>query len=58
MKITSLLFAAIFFAGLIGWCMNIAGMMHMINDPTITPMLVARIVGIFFVPLGAVLGYV
>lgn len=45
----------IMLAALVGWVMNIV---HLINDNTMAMgMVVARVVGIFVAPLGAVLGY-
>lgn len=45
-------------AAIIGWIMNIAALVHMITaDAAINALFVGRAVGIFFVPLGAVLGY-
>lgn len=43
-------------AAAVGYVMNIISIVHSINDPY-TPMFVVRCVGIFFAPLGAVLGY-
>jgi len=39
-----------------GWIANIVTLVHVINNP-ITALTVARIAGIFVVPLGVVLGY-
>lgn len=48
---------ALWIAGVIGWILNIASIVHMLNDP-ITAMFIARVVGVFAAPLGAVLGYI
>lgn len=42
--------------GIIGWIMNIAAIIPLL-DGGFTPWLVARAVGVFFFPLGAVLGW-
>lgn len=42
--------------GIIGWIMNIAAIISLL-DGDLTPWLVARAVGVFFFPLGAVLGW-
>lgn len=42
--------------GIIGWIMNIAAIIPLL-DGDLTPWLVARAVGAFFFPLGAVLGW-
>jgi hypothetical protein len=39
-----------------GWIVNIAEIVHAVHGP-VTSMFIGRIVGIFFFPLGAVLGY-
>lgn len=44
-------------AGVIGWIMNIIKIIGSLGDPTITPLFIARIVGAFAAPIGAVLGY-
>lgn len=41
-----------------GWINNIVILIGSLGDPTVTPMFVARCVGVIFAPLGAVLGYV
>jgi hypothetical protein len=40
----------------IGWVMNIIDIVHGLGGP-ITAMFVARLVGVFALPLGGVLGY-
>lgn len=42
--------------GVAGWVMNIVALTQSSFEP-ITGMLVARIIGVFLAPLGAVLGY-
>ncbi len=42
--------------GIIGWIMNIAAIVPLL-DGDFTPWLIARIVGVVFFPLGAVLGW-
>jgi hypothetical protein len=41
--------------GIFGWVMNIV---HLINDEMSTGFIVARAIGIFIAPLGAVLGFI
>lgn len=48
---------ALWAAVIVGWVMNVIALVHMVYDPTISVLLVLRIVGIFFPPLGAVLGW-
>lgn len=43
-------------AGFIGWVMNLVSLVHSLHDP-ITGMFIARCVGVFAAPLGAILGY-
>ena len=42
--------------GVIGWIMNIAAIIPLL-DGDFTPWLIARIIGVVFFPLGAVLGW-
>lgn len=42
--------------GIIGWIMNIAAIVPLLEGD-FTPWLVARIIGVLFFPLGAVLGW-
>ena len=49
-------FLLYFFAGLVGWVMNIAELIGMIGA-SIDAEFVLRLVGVFVAPLGAVLGY-
>lgn len=39
-----------------GWVANIVKFIHIVDNP-ITGMFIARIVGIFMLPFGAILGY-
>lgn len=43
-------------AAIVGWIWNIVQLVSAISDP-ITTMIVLRIVGVFVVPLGVILGY-
>lgn len=43
-------------AGLIGWVLNIVSIVHA-DFSYVTGLLIMRIIGIFIVPIGAVLGY-
>lgn len=49
--------AAFVLAAVGGWIANIAKLVSMFADPVLSPMLVIRCVGVFLVPLGAVLGF-
>lgn len=51
-----LIYAALIIGGGIGWVLNIVDIVNG-NFDHITGMLVIRIIGVFVVPLGAVLGY-
>lgn len=42
--------------GSIGWVLNVVKMFGALADP-LTAMFIARVVGIFCAPLGAILGY-
>lgn len=42
-------------AGVVGWVANIWQIMQLINDP-ITALLIIKCVGVFFAPIGAILG--
>lgn len=46
----------VFFAGTAGWVMNIVSIISAIDGP-INAMLLIRVAGVFFAPLGAVIGY-
>lgn len=52
-----LFFATIGILAVVGWVMNIVKIIGALGDPTITPLFIARIVGAFAAPIGAVLGY-
>ena len=51
---TELLALLFYLAGFAGWCMNIAAIWH---SHEVTGPVIARIVGVFLFPLGAVLGW-
>ena len=53
---TEIAILIVFFAGLVGWVMNIAELIGMIGA-SIDAEFVLRLVGVFVAPLGAVLGY-
>ena len=44
-------------AAFIGWVMNIIGIINTVVSGEWTGMLVARVIGVFMAPLGAVLGW-
>lgn len=52
--IVVLLYLAIIIGTAAGWILNIVDLIHMTG---LSGMMVARVVGIFVFPLGAVLGY-
>ena len=54
--IALLCYIAILIGLVIGWVMNIVGIVHTLSDP-ITGMFIARLVGTVVFPLGGVLGY-
>lgn len=63
MKITSdtgliaaLLIIVVWLAGVVGWVMNIVAIATGTFDP-VTPMMVLRLIGVFMLPLGGVLGW-
>lgn len=56
MQYIGLAFILIWVAGAIGWIMNIIKILDILNDP-ITGIFIFRVVGVFAVPVGAVLGY-
>lgn len=51
-----LVIAAIVIIGFVGWISNIIKLIYSDFDP-LTGMVVGRVIGIFFAPLGAILGY-
>jgi hypothetical protein len=51
-----LLTLLIVLGGAIGYILNIAGIVHNINNP-LTGMFILRIIGIFAFPFGCILGY-
>ena len=54
--VVELIFTIVILIGIGGWIANIVKIVGMI-DGEITAMFVARCVGVFFAPLGAVLGF-
>ena len=50
------LIALLFVFGACGWVWNIVKLIQAVADP-ITALFILRIVGIFFAPLGAILGF-
>ena len=54
--IGALLVLAVSIAGVVGWIWNIVKIINTGFD-VFTGMLIARVVGVFLAPLGAVLGY-
>lgn len=61
MKITTLTLFAFYMAILIGWIMNlyqvVVGITELTTISAMSGLMVLKIVGIFFAPLGAILGY-
>jgi hypothetical protein len=57
MKTFVILYLLAFLAAITGWILNIVHFVGEIGGP-VTTMFIARIVGIVFAPLGAILGYV
>ena len=56
--ITSISLYVLWLAAIIGWCMNIWGIVGAaVVGGSLNAMLVARCVGAFIVQLGAILGY-
>lgn len=57
--IAALIFAALFFAAIFGWGLNIVKLVNEIDVPTPNvPLTVLRGIGIPVVPLGCVMGYI
>ena len=52
-----ILWVCFWIAVLVGWVINIVDLVGMIGGNQLTTLFVARIVGIFFFPLGAILGW-
>ena len=50
-----LIYLAVIILAAIGWIIDLVKIIHHINDP-LTAMFVLRIVGIFVVPVGSILG--
>lgn len=53
---TAIIILAVFLGGVGGWVANIVAIANG-NFTPLTGMMVLRVIGIFFAPLGAVLGY-
>ncbi len=54
--IAALVYLGFFVALLWGWVLNIIALFHLL-DGAITGLFVARLVGVFVAPLGALLGF-
>lgn len=54
--IAGLVYLAVLIGLVVGWIMNIFGIIHTLSDP-ITGMFIARLVGTVVFPLGGILGY-
>lgn len=52
--IVGLIFIA---TAILGWGMNFVKLILMMGDVSASPMMIGRAVGVFFAPLGAVLGF-
>ena len=50
-------FIVLWIAAVVGWVMNIVKLVAMMGEVAVTPMFIARILGVPFGPLGAVLGW-
>lgn len=57
MKIFSLLVFAVAALGAFGWVANLVKVIGNLGDLTVTPMFVARAIGVFAAPIGAILGF-
>lgn len=55
--ITPLAILGLWLAFIVGWCMNILAIVGSVGGGALTTMFVARCVGAFVAPLGAILGY-
>ena len=55
-RTTSLAIIGLCMASLVGWCMNIWALYGSVGGP-LNAMFIARCVGVFVAPLGALLGY-
>lgn len=56
MQIFSGAFLIVWLAAIVGWIMNIYKFVSMFGEE-VTTWFIARAIGIFFAPLGAVIGY-
>lgn len=52
----SLALTSLWLASILGWCMNILALIGSVGGP-LNAMFVARCIGAFVAPLGAILGY-
>lgn len=57
MKYAVVIWLVFLVIGMAGWVMNVAKLISMFHDPSVTPMLVMRIVGVVAAPLGSILGW-
>lgn len=55
--ITPLAILGLWLAFIGGWCMNIWAIFDSVGGGALTTMFVARCIGVFVAPLGALLGY-
>lgn len=55
-SLVAMIYIAFWLAVLVGWGLNISNILSAINLP-LTKMFVLQVVGVFFFPLGAILGY-
>ena len=54
--IAALSIIGVMLAGVVGWVMNIITIWHTVDDP-LTAKFILRVVGVFVVPIGAILGW-
>lgn len=54
--IVALVWITVVVGGIIGWVLNIIKLVGMLDGP-VTAMFIARCIGVFAAPLGAILGY-
>lgn len=55
-RITPLAIISLWLVSIVGWCMNICAIVGSVGG-SLNAMFVARCVGVFVAPLGAILGY-
>jgi hypothetical protein len=53
----ALIFVIVWFAGLVGWILNIIEIISNFST-LLNGLMVMRIIGVFMAPLGAILGYI